>query len=169
MVNIIAEIISLPDESGNILMNELIDELGDQGTHKAKIQLGFLVDALDDLAEIDKRDLPEMDDDEGLSFDLETEVDGITYKRKFRTVKALQKAPIYELRINIREHNWRLRATFFPKYYKGQLCYCFVFPFIKVDEAKEDPTDHYKERTYAIYQDVMANFQNYEQFFDAES
>lgn len=164
----IAEIISLPDEFGKDLIEDLFEHLGNQGTHQAKVQLGFLVEMMDDLAErIDKKDLPEMDDEQGLSFDLETEVDGITYNRKFWAVKALQKAPIYELRLNIREHNYRLRITFFPKYHNDQLYYCFVFPFLKVDDGKKDTqTDHYKKRTYAIYQDLMQNFENYQQYFE---
>src|SRR4051812_36651394 len=100
MVNIEAEVISLPDEWGNMLMDEYLENLGNERTHAARVKIQWLVELMDDLSEIPKNALPEIGDKEGLSFDVEFEVDGVNYERKVKAVKALRKAPIYELRAN---------------------------------------------------------------------
>jgi hypothetical protein len=156
----------LPDEFGDILMDKYFEDLGNEGTHESRVKIQWLVELMDDLAEIPKSALPEMGDKDGLSFDVEFVVDGINYERKVRAVKALGKSPIYELRANIPQLNWRFRATFFPKYKGSQLYYCFVFPFEKVDGEEDHLTDEYKERTYEIYKQVIANFGLFEEYFE---
>lgn len=166
-IEIEAEVISLPDEFGQNLMNIYFEDLGNENTHQARVKLQYLVEIMDDLALIPKKALPEIGDKEGLSFEVEFEVDGINYKRKVRAVKALEKSPVYELRVNIPQLSWRFRATFFPKYVGDQLYYCLVFPFEKFD-GEEDPTDGYKDRTYRILQELREDFDSFKEHFEIE-
>ena len=169
-IEIEAEVISLPDEFGEKLMDKYFEDLGNENSHQSRVKLQYLVEVMDDLAGIPKRALPRKGDKEGLTFEVEFEVDGVNYTRKVRAVKALGKAPIYELRVNIPfpEQGWRFRATFFPKYVGDQLYYCIVFPFEKFDDAEEDPTDGYMERTYIIYERLREDFDSFKEHFELE-
>jgi len=171
MVNIVAEVIALPDENGFEHVTKLFLDLQKLNNREGKVKIGLLVDAMDELAKVPKADLPAIDAQYGLFFDLETEpIDGEVYKIRRETVKALREYPVYELRLSIPEFNWHFRTTFFPMEHpeNEKLFYCMVFPFEKVLALgrRGNPTDRYRDRTKAIYEDVMNNFEKYRHLFD---
>lgn len=151
---------SLPDELGNDQMNDFITALANAATksHEEKVKYSFLMKALQRLSIVDKSDLPNAEQD--FFATLEIDVDDKTYSKSFELIKDLRKQPIYELRINIKEFNWRFRATFFPKFHKNQLYYCFVFPFLK-HPGDIDPTDDYRDSTYEIFKKVRISPEQY--------
>lgn len=151
---------SLPDESGKEQMTDFISSLAQRATqsHEEKVKYQFLMTSLTRLSVIEKSQLPGSNN--RFFTTLEIDVDGQNYSKRFELIKDLRKQPIYELRINIREYNWRFRAIFFPKYHGGTLYYCFTFPFLKYPE-KLDPTNEMRDRTLRIYQQIKIKPENY--------
>lgn len=170
MVNIVAEVIALPDENGFEHVTKLFLDLQALNNREGKVKTGLLVDAMKELAKVPHADLPSIDAERGLFFDLEPVIDGEVYEIRRETVKALRERPIHELRLSIPEFNWHFRATFFPFEHpeNGKQFYCMVFPFEKILALgkKGDPTDIYRNRTKAIYDDLVNNFQKYHSYFE---
>lgn len=151
---------ALPDESGVEYMTEFMKILASskKNSHQGRVKFEYLIKALSRLSLIQKKDLP--NSMKPFYTTLEIDIDGITYSKSFELIKDLRKMPIYELRINIKEYNWRFRATFFPKYHEGQLYYCFVYPFTKHPD-EDDPTDKLRDATYQIFLDTRVNPDKY--------
>lgn len=164
MVTIKARVISLPDENGTDLFADYLKNLGVQAKtfHDDKVKLAYLVKAIQFMQYVDFNSLPAATD--RFYQVLEIEVEGITYRQSFELIKPLRKQNIYELRINIRKFNWRFRATFFPKLYNSGKFHCMVFPFEKFPWLP-DPTDHYRDRTFNIHDDVQHNAGKYTNYF----
>lgn len=176
MVNIVAEVISLPDLNGVDQMTDYMSMLFEDPTKDSLIKIGFITKAMDALATVPKAQLPHRGRDaEGnhyfVGFELTTDpIDGVEYTLRPKAIKALRAEPIYELRLSVERLNWHFRATFFPKYHPdtNQLFYCLVNPFEK--EGKEgdndDPTDENMQETYEVFKQVRAHFDDYRKYFD---
>lgn len=157
MVNIKAKVISLPNEYGK---DEIADYLNATGIaakmdYEDAVKLAFILKAINLMQYVDFNDLPTAT--KRFFETLEIEVDGINYRHIFELLKPLRKQDIYELRINMREFNWRFRATFFPHIHtNGDKYYCFVFPFEKFIGFR-DPTNYFRDKTFNIRYDVLHN------------
>jgi hypothetical protein len=147
MGKIEAKVVTLPNEQGRELITPFLSRIGT--SHHEKIKAAFAIAAIRYMSLVNASSLP-TSEDPPLSAELEIEVDGILYTREFKLVKPLQVDPVYELRVNLPQQNWRLRITFFPFEYKGVLFYCFVHPFLKVP-GDEDRTNFYRDRTAGTY------------------
>jgi hypothetical protein len=170
MVNIVAEVISLPYFDGKNGMDEYMSGLVAEGSLDSAIKTGFILKAIRELEKVPKSSLPDFGKDKFISFELETDpIEGTIYRLNPKAVKALGKQPIYELRLSVERFNWHFRVTFFPKYHPDtrQLFYCLVDPFEKegIDEGIEDPTDFFKDRAYSVYTEVIRDFNQYREHF----
>lgn len=159
-----AKVISLPDTLGSIRMADYFATLAAAAltNHEDKVKYQFLDLGLRRMALVDMASLP--NERHRFFARFQIEVDENSYNKRFELIKHLRKRPIYELRFNIREFNWRFRATFFPVERNGQLYYCFVHPFEKVPHLL-DPTDSFRDDTHKIYLDTIQNPQKYHSFF----
>lgn len=126
-----AKVISFPNEYRRDVFTPYLINLGKkaQENHHERVQLTFLLKALDLMQYVDFVDFP--DEQNQFYQELEITVDGETYSQSFELIKPLAKENIYELRINLTQYNWRFRGIFFPYNYNGQQFYCFIYPFIK--------------------------------------
>jgi hypothetical protein len=154
-----ANVISLPDltqvDQVTIYLNNL-RALARGNNHAAKVKLGYILESIRVMSLIDLDRLQNVDRIP-IYEALAIEIGGIEYTKSAELIKSLDKPNIYELRINIREFNWRFRATFFPAVYKDDLYYCLVYPFEKVQGAAVDPTNGFRDNTYTLYQRVIQN------------
>lgn len=162
----IAEVISLPDETGEDLMVNYMNDLGEEALNSTQenIKLNFLQVALELMETVPFNRLPDRSG-ERLMETLIIEINGKTYTRELELVKALGTQPIYELRVDLDRPHWCFRATFFPKYHDNQLYYCFVHPFEKV-AGLGDPTNHWRDQTYKVFHNVKFDFSGYAHYFD---
>lgn len=144
MVNIIAEVISLPYFDGKNGMNDYMSDLEAEGSLTSAIKAGFILKAIEKLEQVPKSSLPAVGKDNFISFELETDpIEGRIYTLNPKAVKALRKSPIYELRLSVKRFDWHFRVTFFPKYHPetAQLFYCLVDPFEKEDKDEKEGID----------------------------
>jgi hypothetical protein len=153
-----AKVTALPDLSGEYrihdYMSQELGEFAKAGSHEHTVKLSYLIKGMNFLSFVDRRNLPERED--LFETELEIDIEGKTYSRKFELVKPLRKVPIYELRIDLPEFAWFFRATFFPIYYEQELHYCFVYPFEKYP-GHPDPTNDYRDLTYKVLEEVRKN------------
>lgn len=176
MVNIVAEVISLPDLHGVDNMLDYMNTLFEDGSKESLIKVGFITKAMDALATIPKSQLPPHGKDENgedffVGFDLTTDpIEEVEYTLHPKAIKALGQQPIYELRLSVPLLDWHFRATFFPKYHPetNQLFHCLVNPFVKEgkEEGNDDPTNHYMQETYDVFKDLKTNFEHYRKYFE---
>lgn len=184
MVNIIAEVISLPYFDGKIGMDDYMSDLKAEGSLPSAIKTGFILKAIEKLEQVPKASLPAVGKDKFISFELETDpIEGRIYTLNPKAVKALMKKPIYELRLSDKRFDWYFRVTFFPKYHPdtGQLFYCLVDPFEKEEKDEkegihegihviqaiknDDPTDFFRDRAYQVYTECIRDFNQYREHF----
>lgn len=193
MVNIIAEVISLPYFDGKIGMDDYMSDLEAEGSLTSAIKTGFILKAIEKLEQVPKSSLPAFGKDNFISFELETDpIEGRIYRLNPKAVKALGKSPIYELRLSVRRFDWHFRVTFFPKHHPetGQLFYCLVDPFEKEEKDEkegihegidvltgkevihviraikdDDPTNFFRDRAYRVYLEVIRDFNQYREHF----
>lgn len=158
-----ATVIPISDESGINHFEIFYEELSElaKDNHEDKVKLHFLGEVLNRLETLTKNDLP-TNRSKKIEFDFELTVDGKLYTRRLEIVKKLGKSVIYEVRIDLKDMDWYFRATFFPKYYKGDLYYCLVRPFVKIlNKPETDKTDEYKELTHDVYKDSQQDAAKY--------
>ncbi|WP_455920479.1 hypothetical protein [Priestia megaterium] len=176
MDNIVAEVISLPDLYGVDHMNDYMASLFENPAKDSIIKIGFITKALDALATVPKSQLPQhgkdpKGNDYFVGFHLKLDpIDGVEYELRPKAIKALGQQPIYELRLSVEFLKWHFRATFFPKYHPmtGQFFYCLVHPFEKEgrEEGLADPTNHYMQETYDVFDHLKRHFDHYSKYFD---
>lgn len=156
-----AKVIGLPDKTGIYNFDDYYSNLAEMAiqSHDDKVKFQFIFKALKRLRTVDKSALPKSESTP-FTFQFDIDVDGVTYSKSLEIVKKLNKSVVYELRINLREFNWRFRATFFPQFYDKQLYYCFVYPFEKIP-TEPDPTDYYRDLTHEVYMDTRTNSEKY--------
>lgn len=163
-INIKTKVISLPDHDGIDRIAEFLKHMGAkaEGSHESKVKIAFILKAIDLMQYVDFSDLPT--GEKPFYETIEIEVDEKMYRHTFELIKPLRKEPIFELRLNMREFNWRFRATFFPIGY-GDNYYCFVHPFEKV-KGEPDLTNRLRDFTFSIYHAIVHNPDRYRELFE---
>lgn len=156
------KIISIPNEENKDVFANFYSDLALKGDHESFVKFNFIKRAFELLEEVPPDKLPE---DSVIFGDFEIIVGNKSYVNRLGFVKDLRILPVYEMRISLKAFNWYFRATFFPKEHKGQMYYCFVYPFEKDPYERFDPTDHYRDKTFSVYQDIEEK-QNFFEYID---
>lgn len=162
---VIAKVISLPNVAGEEVMVEYLQCLGEEASVSlpSNIKLHFLQKAFSFMEAVPLNKLPDRSN-QPLIGEFTIEIGEEEYNLEMELVKSLNKAPIYELRIDLHRPHWCFRATFFPKFSNQQLHYCFVYPFEKV-AGYDDPTNGYRDKTYDVLEDLRSSDFKYAHYF----
>lgn len=160
-----AKVISFPNDYNRDIFAPYLVSLGKkaESEHKYRVQLAYLLKALDYMQYVDFSNLPTGSN--RFFHELEITVEGKTYSKSFELIKPLAKENIYELRINIEESEWRFRAIFFPYTYKGVQYYCFIYPFVKKEQVQFDLTNQFRDKAYSIYYNLNQEPSKYVKYF----
>lgn len=147
-----AIIVTVPGMDGVDRMLGYLERLIQQNSHFSRVKYKFIDAAMDLMEGLALEDLPQTPNHRDTKYaNFMIEVDEHEYNVRLGFVKALRMPNIYEMRINLRQFNWRFRATFFSKIYDGTVYYCIVDPFEKMIGQK-DPTDNCRDHTYDVSQ-----------------
>lgn len=169
MVNINkkANVISFPNDYGTVQFDGYLQNLGNAGkaSHDKRVQLAFLVKALDYMQYVEFTALPTTRANAPFYATLDINVDGITYSESFELIKPLARENIFELRINLQQFNWRFRGIFFPYSHNTGQFYCFVFPFEKQKQVQANLTDTFRDRASTVYYDLLQSPLKYQPCF----
>ncbi|WP_173918996.1 hypothetical protein [Halobacillus sp. Marseille-Q1614] len=150
----VAKVISINDLSGvdqvDIFRTTLIQSA--KTNRNDRFMLAFFIRSLQYLSTV----LPQNLDFH--STNLEVEIDGQVKEKEFDVItKPMSTQPIYELRLDFPEYNTWIRATFFKRYHRKKLHYCFVKAFIKTMHPSFNPTTPMIQETYNVYQELRNN------------